>query len=1727
MGLLQRLFRPMQTPTIKSSAHSRKGKARKVRGRVERLEPRQLLAADGLVPDVLLGSVYFEEATGDDSQPDIIEVTFVGGARGTTLDRITISGDKRADGLTDGDIFFDTSDGGLGEFKAVGLSLVDTQGFTVDGVSVIDGGTQIVFTFSGFEAGESLKFSVDADELQFVDPAGNSVNSLVEGAEFERNTIRGEFSSVGFVDLSLAAVYWDAYDANLAAAETSTSLELILPADSYSTEHDFADRTAGAVAHAPQIPLATLSGWVYHDRSDDGVLNRGSEEGIGGVTLELLDAAGNGTGITTTTSTAAGSLGYYEFRNLTAGTYGVREVQPSGWLDGKDTPGSHGGIAADETGGRVDLITGVVLGFGDDGVEYNFGELLVGSIAGRVHATTGPDCNIDDPEILLSGVRVDLLDANGSVVATTETDSQGRYRFANLSPGEYQVREHQPSEYYDGDEHVGTAGGIASDLGESYSLISEIQLGSGVDATGYHFCEHVGPTLSGWVYHDRSNEGSFDRTAEEGIGGVVIELLDAAGNPTGMTAVTSATAGSVGYYEFTNLAPGKYGVREVQPDGWLDGIDSAGTHGGVAAAEPTGRVDRITGAMLAFGDVAREYNFGELLPATISGRVHASSDGDCDFNDPEILLAGVQIDLLDETGTVISVTSTDANGEYRFGGLAPGVYEVFEHQPNGYFNGGRHVGTAGGRLVGNDGITQIVLTSGLSAIRYDFCEHTPGSISGRVHATTGPDCDFDNPQILLAGVQIDLLSSSGAVIATTYTGTDGRYRFDGLDAGEYRLHEHQPPGYFDGEERIGTAGGKRIAPDDIANILLSHSQDAMNYDFCEHTPGSIAGRVHASNGPDCDFDDPVILLPGVQIDLLDASGSVIATTYTDASGQYRFDGLEAGEYRIREYQPSGYYDGEERVGTAGGELVAPDDIARIQLARGQHAVDYDFCEHVGVSLSGWVYHDRSNDGVFDRGPETGISGVTLKLLDDAGNDTGRRAVTNPQGFYEFTNLAAGKYAVMEVQPTGWLDGIDTPGNLGGTADPSPSGDMIQQIMIAFGQSGTEYNFGELLPGSIRGQVHVDTDGDCEPEEGDPPIAGVTIDLLDEQGNVIATTVTNSNGQYAFEDLRPGTYSVHEHQPVAYFNGGYHIGSGGGSFFGLDTIGDVHLESDQHLVDYDFCEVPPAKLSGYVFIDGPPIFSPGGLPDDISSIRDGQRTPDDRPLEGVVLELRQGYSGDPIFGMEALPGFYSEGPIRTVTDASGYYEFSGLPGGTYAVVEVQPNGLIDSLDTQGTTGGLVVNVPGASRDPVVIKTGGINVEQQAAIEQMRNQFGDDVIFRIPLAAGQHSQENNFSEVATSTIIIPPTRPETPPPYIPPTQLPTITPPLLPLVNKVRPPTTFVGSGVGLGYTWHLSLINAGFPRSTTMSEEPLTRLTSTHTNAAAWQPDDIHYATWQLGEHDSGESEESPPTLFGVPQAIPIVGDWDGDGDDDIGVFIDGKWYIDLNDNGRWDAGDLLAELGDHHDQPVTGDWDGDGKTDIAIFGPLWVGDGWAIEHEPGLPDVANSPGPLAGKPKNVPPTLDEATEGNRTLQRTYQGKPRADLIDHVFHYGGAGHQAVTGDWNGDGIATIGVFRGGTWNLDLDGDGRLTSNDAPISFGGEGIPVVGDWNGDGIDDLGVFADGVWTIDSNGNRDLDAVDRVFEMGSPGDRPVAGDWDGDGSDEPGIYSPASTTSPIDQAA
>jgi len=93
---------------------------------------------------------------------------------------------------------------------------------------------------------------------------------------------------------------------------------------------------------------------------------------------------------------------------------------------------------------------------------------------------------------------------------------------------------------------------------------------------------------------------------------------------------------------------------------------------------------------------------------------------------------------------------------------------------------------------------------------------------------------------------------------------------------------------------------------------------------------------------------------------------------------------------------------------------------------------------------------------------------------------------------------------------------------------------------------------------------------------------------------------------------------------------------------------------------------------------------------------------------------------------------------------------------------------------------------------------------------------------------------------------------------------------------------------------------------------------------------------------------------------------------------------------------------------------------------------------------------------------------------------------------------VTGDWNGDGIDTVGMYRNGVYYL----RNTNTAGNADLAFtyGMQGdIPETGDWNGDGIDTVGMYRNGVYYLrntNTAGNADL-----AFTYGTAADKPVNG--------------------------
>src|SRR4029079_7989584 len=108
------------------------------------------------------------------------------------------------------------------------------------------------------------------------------------------------------------------------------------------------------------------------------------------------------------------------------------------------------------------------------------------------------------------------------------------------------------------------------------------------------------------------------------------------------------------------------------------------------------------------------------------------------------------------------------------------------------------------------------------------------------------------------------------------------------------------------------------------------------------------------------------------------------------------------------------------------------------------------------------------------------------------------------------------------------------------------------------QHGIHYNFAEAQPASLSGRVHLtDRNGDCDSEEAEArPLAGVKITLKDAQGSIVATQFTNSNREYSFQNLLPGTYTIVEETPAGLIDGEDHIGTISGVPIGVLGVNDA-------------------------------------------------------------------------------------------------------------------------------------------------------------------------------------------------------------------------------------------------------------------------------------------------------------------------------------------------------------------------------------------------------------------------------------------------------------------------------------------------------------------------------------------------------------------------------------------
>ncbi len=231
---------------------------------------------------------------------------------------------------------------------------------------------------------------------------------------------------------------------------------------------------------------------------------------------------------------------------------------------------------------------------------------------------------------------------NPVVPRTVVTDAAGHYQFSNLPPARYTLTETQPAGYLDGREQNGTPAAITVN-NDQFVGIDLTTTASGGD---YNFGELQPASVAGYVYIDADNSGL--RGAETGLGGVAVTLTgtDDLGAAVSLAGVTAAD----GSYSFGNLRPGTYTVTAAQPAGYLDGFETRGNVTPLPGS--AGGPNTIGGIVVGSGQTAGQNNFGDVPPATVSGRVFVDHNNSGTLNGSDFGLGGV----------TVALTGTDANG---------------------------------------------------------------------------------------------------------------------------------------------------------------------------------------------------------------------------------------------------------------------------------------------------------------------------------------------------------------------------------------------------------------------------------------------------------------------------------------------------------------------------------------------------------------------------------------------------------------------------------------------------------------------------------------------------------------------------------------------------------------------------------------------------------------------------------------------------------------------------------------------------------------------------------------------------------------------------------------------------------------------------------------------------------------------------------------------------------
>ena len=1075
-----------------------------------------------------------------------------------------------------------------------------------------------------------------------------------------------------------------------------------------------------AAPNATEIDFAfvkpvSVGNFVWFDANKDGIQDA-DEVGVAGVTVTmdgqldmdpLLDADGNLVKPVTTDAN-----GKYVFTNLLPGSYGLTFTIPAGYSETVKKAGDD--RAVDSDGAE----TWPVLKQGQDDMTVDLGLIADGTIGDTLFwdvdnnggsAPSGPD----KP---LVGVTVTLTyttPAGMEKTLSTVTDADGHYSFKDLAPGDYVVTVDKASlstvcPECTAQTHA-PSGDLTASEGQELSLTSKV-------------------TLSPGAMSNNDQDWAFTGVANTAIVKAIADPTEVpAGGFTPGTSVTyTLTLTNEGPSPATGVVaqdklPSGVTFVSAQGDGSYDAASGKWDLSTEVIEKDASRTLRITVTVdaSAAGSVVtntatieKQDQIGDKTPDnsssvpltagyTIAGKLYNDADASFSSSDSEAAYAGVTVALLKRDGTPVldkdgnPVTAvTDAEGKYSFVGLPLGEYSVSVVDPtSGPLEGTKPTEAYTGRYKTTADVRIAEATGSVIDVNFGFVK--PASLGDYTWMDVNRDGIQDADEPALPGVTVTLTyedgsavtDASGNVVTAKTSDANGKYSFENLLPGGYKVSFQAPAGF---EATTSDAGTDRAADSDgaTASVTVAQGQTDDTIDFGAVGTGVIGDQlfvdVNQNGGGAPDAGDKV--LAGVKVTLTWTGPGGITRTYettTDADGTYKFENLLPGEYKVS-VDPETLLAAEPLLDVL---THAPSgDVAAKKVVSAEAKADKDklaaaFNLNVSVTLTGEANQNLDQDWGFGISADTAI----LKAItdpDEAAQEsfefTPGQRVTYPltltnngpgvaTGVTALDKLPAG-VAFVSAQgdgsydpATGVWDLSDAPLAKGDvktiaiTVDITGEGAGTLVTNVArithqdqAGDDPTNNESSASFKGgfNLGGTIYRDSDASYSKGDDEQRFKGVTVALLNEDGTPVLdangdpmTAVTDENGAYQFVGLGPASYRVVIVDPDKGDLAGLlptQAYTGRGTTQAAVTISDASVQG------VDFGLVAPASIGDRVWDDKNANGSDEGEPG----------------IGGVTVILTDANGAE---------------VARTTTDANGIYRFTGLIPGTYTVSIEVPDG----------------------------------------------------------------------------------------------------------------------------------------------------------------------------------------------------------------------------------------------------------------------------------------------------------------------------------------------------------------------------------------------------------------------------------------------------------------------